>query len=159
MTGQEREALLRATAQELADATDVLVPPFEPSDSKLRRILGARANVRTALAACEEPRSRVDALTEGLVFARGEYGSLRGPRRWTLVAGDDTVLIREVPVREDVVTDEDVEAVAIFLNGGSLTRWKERAEARDEGGKDQYRRRAREILGLVLGSGKGGEDG
>lgn len=57
---QEREVLLREAAQELADATDVLVPPFEPSDPKLRRILGARANVRAnvraALAAREEPQ-------------------------------------------------------------------------------------------------------
>jgi hypothetical protein len=47
---KQREEKLREAAQDLADATDILIPPFEPSDPKLRRILEARANVRAALA-------------------------------------------------------------------------------------------------------------
>lgn len=82
------------------------------------------------------------------------------PRRWKLVEGYDAniggppdveaapVLVdEEVAVREDIITEQDVDAVAI-----RLATW----------GRGTYvgqnAREARELLSLVLGSDKEGED-
>lgn len=51
-----------------------------------------------------------------------------------------------------VDAEATVERVAIWLAGGDEDHWRERAEVRDEGGKAEYRIRAREFLAFVWGA-------
>jgi hypothetical protein len=85
------------------------------------------------------------------------------PRRWKLresnwgspyANGPKLTYGEKVPVREDTITEEDIEAVAV-----REAVWDGQVFAvMRPGRQEEYRKKAREILSLVLGSGKEDKD-
>lgn len=88
------------------------------------------------------------------------------PRRWTLHSGtrDASNAFAKgeplyapdgpVPVREDCITTEDVEAVARWLSANALPAWMwddlPRQPSMSRPGKDEFRHKARSLLARIF---------